>query len=230
MSPKAADASVRNALVEAAARLLAEAGPGALTSRRLAAEVGTSTMAVYTHFGGMERIREAVRREGFARLVADLDAVPKSADPVADLMAGGKAYFANALANPHLYRAMFMDSFGGSSGGDASGGAVVDDVGSAAFERLVVAIRRCIEAGRFERGHPVGWAIQQWSIRHGMVSLVLTGLLPAEQLLVHYADMMTRLFVGYGDSQDRAESSLRSAVPELPDLIAAIDVPPASWN
>ncbi|MEU4325462.1 hypothetical protein [Nonomuraea dietziae] len=47
-----------------------------MTARRLAGEAGTSTMAVYTYFGGMEEVRGAVRQEGFARLAADLDATP----------------------------------------------------------------------------------------------------------------------------------------------------------
>jgi hypothetical protein len=44
---------VRRRLLEEAARLLGEEGPAALTTRRLAREAGTSTMAVCTHFGGM---------------------------------------------------------------------------------------------------------------------------------------------------------------------------------
>ena len=63
--PKTADPTVRVRLIEAAARILAEEGPGALTLRRVAAEVGTSTMAVYTHFGGMTELRRAVREQGF---------------------------------------------------------------------------------------------------------------------------------------------------------------------
>jgi AcrR family transcriptional regulator len=90
--------------VEAAARLLAHEGPHALTTRRLAAEVGTSTMAVYSRFGSMDEVRRAVRREGFARLVADLDAAPASDDPVADLVATDASYLANGLSNPTCTR------------------------------------------------------------------------------------------------------------------------------
>jgi AcrR family transcriptional regulator len=50
-------------LIDRAARLFSEAGPAALTTRRLAAEAGTSTMAIYTHFGSMsELIREIAKR------------------------------------------------------------------------------------------------------------------------------------------------------------------------
>ena len=45
---------VATRLVEVAARVLAEEGSGAVSARRVTGEAGVSTMAVYTHFGGME--------------------------------------------------------------------------------------------------------------------------------------------------------------------------------
>ena len=109
MSPKIADEQVRDALIEAAARLLAREGPSALTARRLAAQVSTSTMALYTHFGSMDGLRRAVRTECFARLTDYFDSVPVTRDPVADLAALGWAYCFNAVANPQLYRAVFLE-------------------------------------------------------------------------------------------------------------------------
>src|ERR1700747_2477742 len=44
---------VRDELLHAAVALLNEHGPDALQTRKVAAAAGTSTMAVYTHFGGM---------------------------------------------------------------------------------------------------------------------------------------------------------------------------------
>ena len=63
-----ADNGMRPALIEAAARLIATEGVAGLKLRRVAEEVGTSTMAIYTYFGGMPELRRAVRQEGFARL------------------------------------------------------------------------------------------------------------------------------------------------------------------
>ena len=78
MSPRSADPAIRTALLDAAARILAADGPSALSTRRLATEVGASTMAVYTHFGSMDQVRQAVRQDGFARLAAELDAVDRT--------------------------------------------------------------------------------------------------------------------------------------------------------
>ncbi|TDC09701.1 TetR/AcrR family transcriptional regulator [Nonomuraea longispora] len=203
MSPKPADPAVRTGLIEAAARVLAEEGPKALTTRRLAHEAGTSTMAVYTYFGSMDEVWHAVRKEGFARLVAHLDATADLTDPVAGLAAGGAAYLANGLANPHLYRAMFLERHEG------------PDAGNDTFQRLVDAVRRCVEAGRFRQVEPIrslGWAVQLWTMRHGMVSLAIAELLPAEHLPLHFADMSQCLFVGYGDDPEAARRSVDLAM------------------
>jgi AcrR family transcriptional regulator len=187
-------------LVEAAARVLAEEGPAALTSRRLAAEIGSSTMAVFSRFQSMAEIRWAVREEGFARLDARLDALPASDDPVADLVAAGVVFFVNGVANPHLYRAMFLDR-----------PPEDDNLGAGTFERLVALVRRCVTAGRFPAAQeslvPV-WAAQMWSMRHGMVTMTVAELLPSEQARFVLDDMTFRLLVGYGDDPARARRSI----------------------
>src|SRR5438046_8454340 len=93
---------LRSALIEAAARLIATEGTAGLTLRRVAEAVGTSTMAIYTHFGGMPELRRAVRQEGFARLAARAAQAGDSDDPVADLAGLGLAYYEHAMSNPHL--------------------------------------------------------------------------------------------------------------------------------
>lgn len=193
--------------MEAAARVLAEEGPGALTSRRLASEIGTSTMAVFSRFRNMGEIRRAVRQEGFARLNARLDALPSTDDdpsadddPVADLAAAGVVFFAGGVASPHLYRAMFLDR-----------PAEDDDLGAGTFDRLVALVRRCVDAGRFPAAEeslvPV-WAAQLWSMRHGLVVMTAAELLPHEQARLVLDDMTLRLLIGYGDDPARARRSI----------------------
>ena len=190
-------------LIEAAARVLAEEGPAALTSRRLAAEIGTSTMAVFSRFQSMQEIRWAVREEGFARLNTRLDAVPPSNDPVADLVAAGAVFFDSGVVNPHLYRAMFLDR-----------PPEDDDLGAGTYERLVALVHRCVTAGRFAAAQaelvPV-WAAQLWSMRHGMVAMTVAELLPGEHARFVLDDMTFRLLVGYGDDPARARQSIELA-------------------
>ncbi len=200
MSPRNADPHLRTTLVDVAARLLAEEGPAALTSRRLAAEVGSSTMAVYSRFPTMAHLRRAVREEAFAHLDSRLDVVPPSDDPVADLVAAGMVFFASGVASPHLYRAMFLDR-----------PPEDDDLGAGTYQRIVDLIGRCVDAGRFPAAQdssiPV-WAAQMWSMRHGMVTMTVAGLLPAGQARFVLDDMTLRLLIGYGDDPDRARDSI----------------------
>ena len=177
MSPKAPDPTVRVALIETAARIIAEHGSDGLTLRGLAREVGTSTMAVYTHFGSAADLRGAVRQEGFARLAEHLSAVEHTDDPIADLALLGLAYYRNGIENPNLYRAMFMEHLE----------ADTDDVGLDTFDQLVAAVQRCIDDGWF-RGDALPIATEVWAATHGVVSLQLAGFLDEERALLAFAD------------------------------------------
>jgi len=202
VSPRAADPGIRIALLETAARIIATEGPGKLTLRRLAHEVGTSTMAIYTHFGGMAELRREIRREGFARLGGRQAAVAATGDPVADVWALGMAYYGNAIENPNLYQAMFMD--GPVDAGDAR-------VGLETFDQLVTAIRRCIDAGRFDPADPAGLATQLWAFVHGLVTLQLAHLLPEDRALACLAAGARNLMSAFGDDPRAVGSSIARA-------------------
>jgi AcrR family transcriptional regulator len=191
--------SVQPALIEAAARLIATEGEAGLTLRRVADEVGTSTMAIYTHFGGMPELRRAVRREGFARLAQHLAQVSESDDPVADLAMLGRAYYQNAMANPHLYRAMFMEQ---PLDGEAN-------ARTETFDVLIGGMQRCIASGRFAPAEPSGLATQFWALGHGVVTLELAHLLSPEEALGCLAAATLNLFRAFGDDEDAARRSLR---------------------
>lgn len=168
-----------------------------MTLRQLAADIGVSTMAVYTRFGGMDGLWQAVREEGFARLDAHLRAVQRSGDPVRDLMAVGSAYVANALANPYLYDRMF----------EACRERPPDNA-AGSFEVLVAATRRARDEGRFgPEVDPESAAVQLWAMTHGLVMLVLADALTAEDMAAHLPAMSAAAFVGFGDQSGRAQAS-----------------------
>ncbi len=204
MSPKSADPQVRTALIEAAARVLVQEGPAALTTRRLANEVGTSTMAVYTHFAGMDELRRALAEEGFRRLARRLDQVEVTDDPVADVAVMGVAYFTNAVANPNLYRFMFLEQRDEESA----------EVGLDTLQRLIDAVGRAVAAGRF-KGDPEHLATQLWVTTHGIVTLEIAGVLRSDGLKV-FADMGMTLFLSFGDDRLAAVRSVANAANRLP--------------
>jgi AcrR family transcriptional regulator len=200
--PKTAPPEVRAALVERAAAMLARREP--VTLRSVVAGTGASTMAVYTHFGGMPGLWRAVRQEGFERLATRLATVPETDDPVHDVVALGAAYTQNAFAHPDLYRAMFDEVADLGDRSAADGG----------LERLVAAVRRARDSGRFAPDcDPTELAVRYWASGHGLTMLVLTGVLPVEVLLAQTPQIAVALFVAAGDDPDRCARSVRSAWP-----------------
>lgn len=198
---------MRDALVNHAARMLAEGGPGALTLRSLTREVGTSTMAVYTYFGSMEELRAAVAREGFDRLRQRLVNVADSPgeDPVVDLILLGDAYVANAVEEPHLYQVIF------GVGAAGPGAAEVAGVGYDTFLILVEAVQRCVDSGRFGPADPSFLATQMWAHMHGTIALAHSGLIALDQVQPIVNAAASNLFVGFGDRADRVQESLAEA-------------------
>lgn len=104
--PREHDDEVAEALVDAAGRLLSAEGAAGLSLRRLAEQVGVSTTAVYSLFGGKAGLVRALHRTGFARLADELATV-ESDEPVARVRALAHAYRRAALRSPHLYDVMF---------------------------------------------------------------------------------------------------------------------------
>lgn len=190
------DPAVRTLLIERAAQMLRAREP--VTLRSVVAGTGVSTMAVYTYFGGMDGLWQAMRQEGFTRLAARLKDVAPSEDPVRDLAALGAAYLANAMANPDLYRVMFDAGF------ELVNPAAADET----LHWLVLAIQRAKDAGRFQASvEPLELATQSWAVGHGLVSLVATGPLPRETLR-HGAPLLTALYISSGDDPDACRRSV----------------------
>jgi len=209
--PRRADPQVRVALTEAAARLLNEEGPAALSTRRLAAEVGTSTTAVYTHFGSKPEMVRAMVAEGFDRLARRTKRVAKTDDTVRDLVNLGWAYRRYALSDPHLYRIMF-------------GRAVPEfqptpsdrQQGLPAIEILVDGVQRAIDDGRLTVTDPWPAAITLWTAMHGIVSLELDGYLtmdPPFEAVPTMRRTMHDLIIGMGDEPARTSASVAATRP-----------------
>lgn len=100
-----------SAILDAASKLLAAEGPQALTMRRIATEAGSSTMNLYSRFGGKDGILEALFREGFSRLGTAMSSGAPSGDTIADLTRCGDEYRNFALTNPAYYSVMFDRPF-----------------------------------------------------------------------------------------------------------------------
>lgn len=213
MSPRRSDPAARSTLVDIAARLLATEGPQALTARRVAAEAGSSTMPVYTHFGGMSGLVRAIVHEGFARMKRHFSLVQQTDDPVADMSLLGRAYRRSALANPHLYAIMF----GGASSGGFSLSETDRQHGRYTLADVIACATRCIAAGRFRVADPELVAHQMWSATHGLVILELGEyLIPPYDAARCFEAQLVALMIGAGDHPERAARSVALSRRRLP--------------
>jgi AcrR family transcriptional regulator len=185
---------LRQRLLEAAAHVLATEGVGALSTRRVSAEVGTSTNAIYRLWGSMPELIRALYLEGFRRLGLHLARVATTDDPVGDVRRLGDAYHASAVENPEFYGVMF--------GAAVPGFSADPDDAAFALSTLVVlidAVRRAVEAGALH-GHPEDLARELWSVNHGITSLGLAGMLgPPESVAAHLDRVMAASLAGYAE-------------------------------
>ena len=215
--------SVRDELLYAAVGLLDEHGPDALQTRKVASAAGTSTMAVYTHFGGMRGLIAELAEEGYRQFDAALT-VPETADPVADLFVLAAAYRCYATERPHMYRLMFGST--SAHGINAPAGNVLTltvaeiEQHIPSFAHVVRAVRRSMRAGRItadsaaEDGTIIATAAQFWALVHGFVMLELAGFYGDDGAAVAPVldALSANLLVALGDSPERVAQSQQSAI------------------
>ncbi|HBM89094.1 MAG TPA: hypothetical protein DD437_11155, partial [Rhodobiaceae bacterium] len=100
----------RTELLDAASDMLARGGPEALSVRKLASAVGTSTMTIYTAFEGKDGVIAALYEEAFARMAEFQEAVPEGKSPLEWLGGLGAAYRAFALQNSSYYALIMSET------------------------------------------------------------------------------------------------------------------------
>ena len=161
---------LRDRLVAAGLEILRLRGPADLTMRRIAEAAGTSTMGVYTRFGGRAEILTAIYRHGFVLLWEALDAVGLADDPTQHILDLGLAYRRFALANRALYALLFerpVPDF------DPTPEARREAL-STTFGPLVAAVCRLDAPDSLPARDPERAAYLVWCTLHGIVSIELT--------------------------------------------------------
>ncbi|WP_245718353.1 TetR/AcrR family transcriptional regulator [Nocardia miyunensis] len=214
-STRQTGAQMREQLIEAGLRLLEEVGPEALQARRVAAEVGTSTMAVYTHFEGMPGLLSAIVGEAFTQFGAALGSVAPTEDPIADFLVMGAAYRQYALASPQRYRLMFgLTSLHTGSLHDFTAEALPEGNDTETYQQLVRVVQRMIDAGRIRADPPQQVAARLWGLIHGVVLLELTGLLGSQgqAMTAVLGPATVDLLIGMGSDTAELDRSIQRAL------------------
>jgi AcrR family transcriptional regulator len=213
---------VRERLIDGGIRLLERDGVQALSVRNLAAEVGTSTMAVYTHFGGMTGVIDAMAGEAFTRFAQALTQAEQTGDPVEDFFVMGAAYRTFAMANPQRYQLIFGATSPAAVTAHRTDVTTTEGVTDRAewassFDALRDVVRRMIAAGRIRDDGELNMAGRLWSLSHGAVMLEMAGFFGHEgHGLTHVlGPLAVDTIVGMGDRRERTVRSLARAQESL---------------
>ena len=172
MSPARREPLTRSAIVDAAREMLRTTDLDDLSLRKLASTLGVTAPALYAHVEDKEDLLQAVAETGFTELVARFVDVTDE-DPVERLRAYGRLYVEHALADPEVFRVMFLYR---PEALDVPG---VDNelpAATEAFARPGEAVEAAMASGQIHPDRdPILTAITLWTTSHGCASVLLLG-------------------------------------------------------
>ena len=161
---------LRQRILDRAMEMMAGEGAHALSMRRLAADVGFSTMVLYNFFRNKEEIISALYLRGFEELGEEMSSVRRFSDAQRHIEALGHAYRRFALRQPTCYQLMF-----GTPLKEFSPDEEELDKSCESLDVLTAAVVEGVEQGIFIDLPVEMIVLQLWSAVHGLVSLELRG-------------------------------------------------------
>ncbi|MEM7737138.1 MAG: TetR/AcrR family transcriptional regulator [Deinococcota bacterium] len=185
-------AALRRAILEAAEELFVEHGYENFSLRQVAEAIGYSPTTIYLHFSDKDELLFHIVVEGFKNFGVALQAgYDSETDPMARLMAIGRAYLEFGLAHPVHYRLMFMQR------GEFFLRPAPDNCEAPldSFTVLTRTLEEGISAGKIKPGDITEYANLVWMTIHGIVALAIS--MPyladrtyAETTYTHYGNML----------------------------------------
>lgn len=164
--------NLREALIEAALRLIGEKGPAGFTFAEAARAAGVSPAAPYRHFRDRDELIADVARRGFEQFAARLDAAWDQGrpSPRRALERVSRAYLEFARNEPATYAAMFE------SGLQISAHPSLHAAADSSFAIMLKACEAVLAGLPTERRPPALMvALHIWSQTHGIASLFARG-------------------------------------------------------
>lgn len=164
--------NLRQALVDAALKLIVEKGPAGFTVAEAAREAGVSPAAPYRHFKGQTEILEEAAKQGYEIFSDALDRAFNDGKPDAlrAFEATGQAYLSFARAHPGHYISMFESGL--SLAGNSELNAAADKA-MAVMTRATDALTQHLPPEK--RPPPAMMSHHIWALSHGVVELFARG-------------------------------------------------------
>ncbi|MEF2978897.1 TetR/AcrR family transcriptional regulator [Subtercola sp. YIM 133946] len=210
-------AETRTRIVEAAATLLREHGPAAVTTRRVAETAGVQAPTIYRLLGDKDGLLEAVAEHVMATFVSAKAAIVEAAsaqnvDPLDDLHAGWQSQIEFGLANPALFRLLSDPSRINASPAAASGRHVLES-----------RVHRIAEAGRLRVSEQRAVGLIQ-AAGSGAIQTMLTT--PPEQQDAALADAVYEAVLAQilTDAPAPADSRRLAATVAFRAIVPSLDV------
>lgn len=172
--------TLRDRVIKAAVKYIADSGPDGLSFRQIAADAGVSHQAPYHHFGDRSAIFTEIAREGFQKFTEVMSS-PARRDEDSNLSVRMcERYVDFALTNKGYFRVMFRSDLCQMDESPETQRAADE-----AFDTLLVAVGEILGSSASIDEIRVQ-ATAMWSVAHGLATLLIDG--PLERKIGKVSD------------------------------------------
>ncbi|MDQ1914444.1 TetR/AcrR family transcriptional regulator [Paenibacillus sp. GD4] len=163
--------NLRKLVVDAAAALLHEEGPEAVTVRKVANKMDCSTKIIYSLFVNKEGLAQQLYLDGCKLLANQFEGTPQAADPAQQLLNLGEAFWQFGQDYSSYYKLMFGGAFADFKPDEESMQGTVT-----ALRQLLTVISNAQEQGLIPAKYDTESVIRIfWASLHGVIHLYLGG-------------------------------------------------------
>ena len=180
MAPRLVAQSLREKVIKAAVKYIADFGPDGLSFRQIAADAGVSHQAPYHHFADRSAIFGEIALLGFRKFTEAMNAPARADDDPDQVVRLCERYVDFALSNKGYFRVMFRSDL-----------CLIDEspetrrAADDAFDTLLVAVKEILGDSASVDEIRIQ-ATAMWAIAHGLATLLIDG--PLEQKIGKISD------------------------------------------
>ena len=172
--------TLREKVIKAAVKYVADNGPDGLSFRQIAADAGVSHQAPYHHFGDRSAIFGEIALEGFRKFAAVLGAPARADEDTENCVRLCERYVDFAIANKGHFRVMFRADLCQMHESPEKEKAADD-----AFATLLAAVSEMVgDSASIDEIRVQATAM--WSLAHGLATLIIDG--PLEKKIGKVSD------------------------------------------